>query len=481
MRNVIIVIVMVVICLALRVKANDEVVTRIYISGDTSIVITDKLKFDKESIKGIIERIIEKERADGFLYAQISLDSLKENRQIVELYASNRFGPRVKIEKIIYNGLKRTDKNIISKIINIKQYDYLNSDILKEIELKVGSIPFLKFNPPVKIGSREGYTSFDAIFNFSEKKSVYFEGGGGYVPNSDSKYFYNLKLKFNNLFGRGKQVEILSVQPDDSRKELKIEYQQPLFLFGVGYYTALVSIRDFRSEFYEFNLNTGYRFEINNNINTNFSISWKNAEIDFSDLSYDSYNLTFGIEKGYLLENLTVPFLYSNWNITFGYRRYDTVPENQNRSFNETRVNIENHLNLNLFAGIYSMIKIRYYGLETNESIPPLSEKYFIGGNNYLRGYRNDQFDVIRTAILNFEPGLQLSSLRAFLFYDYAFLSDRFSDQAQQIETKDSFKSGYGLGVQLFDLEKDIKISIGWNQDISFNQARLILEFSSEI
>ncbi|RKX18082.1 MAG: hypothetical protein DRP35_09825, partial [Candidatus Zixiibacteriota bacterium] len=81
----------------------------------------------------------------------------------------------------------------------------------------------------------------------------------------------------------------------------------------------------------------------------------------------------------------------------------------------------------------------------------------------------------------NFEPGLQLSSLRAFLFYDYAFLSDRFSDQAQQIETKDSFKSGYGLGVQLFDLEKDIKISIGWNQDISFNQARLILEFSSEI
>ncbi|MEA1980329.1 MAG: hypothetical protein U9N54_05075, partial [candidate division Zixibacteria bacterium] len=236
-----------------------------------------------------------------------------------------------------------------------------------------------------------------------------------------------------------------------------------------------------RSEFYEFNLNTGYGFEINNNFNTSFSISWKNAEIDLTGLSYNSYNLKFGIERGYLSENLTAPFLYSNWNITFGYRKYDSNPENQNIAFNETRVNIENQFNFNLFSKVYSIVKIRYYGLETNESLPPLSEKYFIGGNNYLRGYRNDQFAVIRTAILNFEPSLQYSSIKAFLFYDFAFLNDRLNNQAQQIETKDSFKSGYGLGVQLFDSEKDIKISVGWNQDISFNQARLILDFSSEI
>ena len=468
-------------CLTLRVKAIDDIFTKIYISGDTSIVITDKLRFDEISIRGIIERIIKKERTDGYLYAQLSLDSLMENKKIVELYLSNRLGPKLKIENLIYKGLKRTDKNIISKIINIKQYDYLNPYILKAIELKASYIPFLKFYPPVKVSAREGYTSFDAILNFSEKKAVYFEGGGGYVPDSDSKYFYNLKLKFNNLFGQGKQVEILSIQPDDSRKELKIGYQQPLFLFGAGYYSANVAIRDFRSEFYEFNLSTGYRFEINHNINTNFSISWKNVEIDLGELSYNSYNLTFGIEKGYLLENLSAPFLYSNWNITFGYRKYDTAPENQTPGFNETRVCIENHLKFKLLGQIYSSVKIRYFGLETNESMPPLSEKYFIGGNNYLRGYRNDQFAVIRTAILNLEPGLQFSSFKAFIFYDYAFLNDRFTNQAQQIETEDSFKSGYGLGVQLFDSEKDVKISVGWNQDISFNQARLILEFSSEI
>ena len=122
-----------------------------------------------------------------------------------------------------------------------------------------------------------------------------------------------------------------------------------------------------------------------------------------------------------------------------------------------------------------------YVGLETNESLPPPAELYYIGGPGTIRGYRNEQFAAIRSAYATLEPRLRFDSGYLFVFYEGAYINNRVAAGDGGTRADEFYRSSYGVGGAVIDGSRSVRISLGWNPEASFDQPRLSLEFSSEI
>jgi outer membrane protein insertion porin family len=92
---------------------------------------------------------------------------------------------------------------------------------------------------------------------------------------------------------------------------------------------------------------------------------------------------------------------------------------------------------------------IGIHGRELRGDNTDLSDLYFLGGANSLRGYKEKQFQGNRILWLNLEYRLLLSNRSfAFLFFDDGYFL-RNEDRQKNIPENSSFKIGYGFGLNI--------------------------------
>ncbi|HKK20290.1 MAG TPA: BamA/TamA family outer membrane protein [candidate division Zixibacteria bacterium] len=455
------------------------------ISGDTTYRTTPAIPFVAEQVNAYLENILDLERNKGYLYASLTVDSISKHAAGVNVIASLIRGPLMRLAGLEFSGLKRTDPTLLRKYLPVDSGAPLTQDRLDNLESEASAVPFVTFQPPARIEPLPGYTGASVKLDFVEPRQVNIEGGGGYLPGNKSVVVWNLKLDFKNPFGGGRNFNVLSEKRETRRQLLDVGYDQPIFLLGRGTLGGSVSTRDYRDQFYEFAASAGYETALSPDFTAGLKLSGRSVEPATNEPSYSSYTAAFSIARTTLRRNLNPRSGFSGrWNIGFDFRSYSTDSLGQQQtqsSFNEVR----NEINADYYRPLAQSFLIHfglgYRGLETAQQLPPLSELYFVGGPGTVRGFRNEQYTAVRTGFGSVEPRYRFETGYLFLFYDGAYISNRIADSAGSVNTHVDYINGYGFGVAVVNSLRSIKLSLGWNPDIPFDQPQFSIEISSSI
>jgi len=458
---------------------------RFEISGDTICSIDASGPFTQLNLEESMRSVLGPFTSDGYYYASGRVKELTRDGPAVTVGVELRQGPLVTIDKLQFTGLSRTRDKSLRRYLSLGEGDLLTDESLERAEKGAASIPFVRFHPPVEINPRQGYTSADLLLRFSEQRPFLIEGGIGYTSGIDSRFVWSLDMTFNNLFGQGRLVKLLSERREKGRTVLDLQYRQPVFWLGLDAVSAGVRTRDYRDQFYEFAAEAGYRLGLDVGFALGLDVAWRSVESSLDTPSHSSISGKFSLIRN-SLDNQTNPAAGIDLalSISYSYRKYDfgklsnpTGPS----VFYETRNAVTLQFYRRLTSTLVGHLGLNYRGLETDEDLPPLSELVFVGGPTTLRGFRNDQFAAIRTAYGTVEPHLCFSNGFVFAFYDAAYLNNRVAGGPGEVKTEESYEAGYGLGFAIEKAGRLVKLSFGWNRRVSFDQPRLSVEFSSDI
>jgi hemolysin activation/secretion protein len=253
----------------------------------------------------------------------------------------------------------------------------------------------------------------------------------------------------------------------------------------VGDLQFQAATRDYREQFYEFSLEGTGAVRLNDEITGSITLGWKNVRPTADLPAYSRFSAQFSIERK-ILDDRIIPMngLSLRWSVSYVYRSYAleslaAAPERS--SFNETRTVVAIDWYRKLKGVLGEHFGLNYVGLETSESLPPISELFFLGGPGTLRGFRTEQFTAIRAAYGTAEPQLHFTGGVLFAFYDAAYLSNRMADFEGGIRTHGTYRHGYGVGLAFFDAHRAVKLSMGWNPEVTFDQPRLTVELTSDL
>lgn len=453
--------------------------------NDSSSQSDIRLPFTGENLEKVIDLRVSNDRNAGYFYSTATVRKVSREGNDVSVEILLNSGPRLFVSGSIYHGLSRTAPDLIDRYLSLDSGDVIVEKKLRDSERRAAEIPFVLFTPPVNVRPLPGYTRADLEYNFMEKKQVLISGGAGYVPGASSSLVWNLDLAFQNLFGGGRRARFLSERREEQKQILDITYRQPLFVFGVGDVGFDVATRDYRDQFYEFSLSTDYRTRLSNSFSAGLRLGWRSVEPSTNDPSYNAFASNFTIESS-TVDNTFNPSSGTSlaWTISFSYRRYsdDSLAARPVRTgFNETRTMVKAQWYQRLKASLIGHVRLEFLGLQTAEELPPVSELFLIGGPPAIRGFRNEQFAAIRTAYGTLEPHVRFDSGYLFVFYDGAYINNRIRSVAGEVVTEEFFRNSYGLGAAIVDRGRTVKLAVGWNPELPFDQPRLSLEFSSEI
>ncbi|NOY89157.1 MAG: BamA/TamA family outer membrane protein, partial [FCB group bacterium] len=463
-------------------------VKKIIIQTDSVLEISVDLPFNRQKVERFLNFKLKEYYQQGYLYSSFKTSKIIKKKHFITIVGNLSLGPQLVLDKKIIKGLKRTDPAIVKKYVPFKSGEVLNDKNMISAENGARAVPFLSFEPPLKIVPRPGYTQADLVFRFLERKQVQIEGGGGYIPNSSSSLVWNVKLGFQNLFGKGKRITLYSEKKEENHQLLNIKYTQPVFVFGLGSLHLGVATRDYRNLFYEFTLNGKYQTHFTPNFSAGIGFEWHSVEPTGNALPYHTFTANFTFERN-SLNNLLNPShgLHIIWTIGYSFRSYavnnaDSVSIPQGKSsFNETRNVVKLDWYKNIFKSFDNYTGLKIFDFETAEPLPPVSELFFIGGPGTIRGFRNEQFTAMRSLIGTVEPRWRFSNSYLFLFLDGVYLNNHIPDGNNNYKVDEFYRFGYGWGMAFIQNNRSLKMSFGWNRDLRFDQPRLSVEFFSDL
>jgi len=455
------------------------------VTADSSYDVEVMAPFTRETLDKAVERLLTRLHNQGHYFARATIGKIEEADRQVTIELTLHPGPLTTVAGKTYLGLDRTRPDVIDMYLPVSPGDTLTDALIERTEQAALEIEFADFVPPLMIRPRAGFTETDLEFRFRERKQIRFLGGGGYIPDDATGLVWNLDLTLTNIFGDGRQVGLRSERREKGRTVLDVRYQQPLFIMGVGQLGLKIATRDYRDRFYEFSLGSEYNTRLGQSFVTGLELGWKRVEpaVDLAGYSRFAAAYSIGLSK---LDNRQNPSRGSDlaWMITFAHRRYSSdsvIVKPERIVFNETRTNVSLRFYYPLLNSLIGHLGLGYSGMETSETFPPESELTFIGGPGTLRGYRNEQFLAQRTATGTVEPRLRFDQGYLFVFYDAAYINRPIPDIDGNARTDELYRYGYGFGVELLNSEKSLKLSLGWNRDLAFDQPRISIQFAADI
>ncbi len=467
------------------VTANQRyLLEKLVIVGDTGYEYSSGGFFIQTSFEKAVKNVLKHYYNQGYYYARANIAEVAFNENRVQVILNINKGPSVTVSRNDFTGLKHVPPDFVSRYLPLSEGDTLREELIRQAEKTAAEIPFITFLPPVSIHPEPGYNQATVRFDFLEPGQFRFVGGGGYIPDDPTGLVWNINLTLRHLFGPGRQVAFYSERREKGRNILDFTYQQPFFILGVDYAEFGLKTRDYRDQFYEFAMKTAYKTRIQPGLQAGLSVGWKRVEPATGAGGYTLFSSGFTLERCHLADRFNPLGGYTlAWNISYAYRRYssDTLREIKTLAYNDTRTELSIHIYQSTIRPLVMHLGLNYNGLESGENLLPLSELYFIGGPGTLRSFRNEQFTAQRTAFGTVEPRFRFQQGYLFIFYDAAYINYKRTGQDKTIALEELYRWGYGLGLALSDRKRSLKLSLGWNEELKFNQPRLAIELSADL
>ncbi len=458
---------------------------RIVVTGDSTFNIRVHDYISRDNLEDQIEDRLRQLYDQGFHYASLQITGVRRDGLSIEVDATLNRGPVVMVADVRYLGLERSRPEQIARLLPIRRGDTLTHEALRATEAAADRIGYVTFRPPIRVQPEPGYQAAVLELQFDEKKQFRIEGTGGYIPDNSTGLVWSLQMGFTNMFGDGRQARMLSERREKGRNSLALEYRQPLFLVGMGELTVSAATRDYRDQFYEFTASSQYSSGFRSGWEGTLGLAFKSVTPADGQPSFRRYTATVSMSHGELLPlNNPIRGWSLSWSVAYAHRRYSgdsLAGDLRQQVLNDTRAAVSLQIVQRVYRRVVMQLKTGYQGYRTTESLPPVSELYLVGGPGSLRGYRNEQFAAIHTATGSVEPRLRFDQGYLFCFYDGAYLNNRVHGDDNSIDTNERYRYGYGLGLAVMEPGRVLRLSLGWNPELPFDQPRLSVEFTADI
>ena len=366
-----------------------------------------------------------------------------------------------KIDQIEIAGNTKTKDYVILRTAGISIGDLYRQKEIDEIPDRLNR---LRFFEPVEEPSYYFNSKNQGILKITikEKQTNNFDGIFGYVPaasDNEKGYFTGyINVSMLNLFGTGRAAAIRWLQENRNSQELELHYLEPwLFNYPFNVQGSLYQ-RKHDSTYVQRSVEGDLEYLASRDVsaslivNTQSTIPTERQNKVFT--VYNSSALTTGInlkidtrddiyspKSGIILVNA---YKFTSKTIN-GPAEYITPDTKLNTNFQRLE------LDFNFFKELFrdQVAALGIHARELRGSDVEISDLYFLGGTNSLRGYREKQFQGNRIFWSNLEYRYLLTRRTfAFLFFDTGYYL-RNADPVNNIAEISDFKIGYGFGLNL--------------------------------
>jgi len=443
--------------------------------------------FDESVFDNDVDRVLSFYSDNGYPMASVSpADFVVENGKL-NLKVQINAGPIVKIGKIQIDGLKKTKEKIILRELPVRSGNTFDQRNIDETERLLNNIGYFRSVNPISFTQAEN-DSVNLNVSVIEGPTGRFNGLLGYNPSEDgeSKLVGILEATEMNLLGTGRQISILTRFGLTDIYELT--YQEPWLLgspvdVGIHFQTTSKSDTPTQQKVTEREASLSGTIRMIEFIEGSLGLTYKkiNSSVlqpdDNTILNNNGSLLSFKDEKEEFHLSSLIPHPLEEPLLSNG-RKYGIILTLKRDSrdyfvnpikgrldrigFEFSRGDfkiIKTWVDLNQYFKIYSQ-QVLALGIHAGRiwgNNIPLTELFYLGGANTLRGYNEDMFRGEGRIYTNLEYRfLAGRNSQFFMFFDSGTVYNRSEHNGLS-----SLKSGYGFGMRLESVNGLISIDYG--------------------
>lgn len=340
--------------------------------------------------KGYLTPISDNTEGKLLIDPEIEID--RANKQVALTYSIREGVPHT-LARVAITGNKITRDKVIRRELAIQEGDLIDSSQLEKSQRDIFNLGLFE---DVKLSLKDGDTpnTVDLDVAVVERQTGSFNFGGGW--SSVDKFVFSGDLAYANLFGLAHQVTF-SATLGSTTQVFNLNYTMPRFLDS----KYLVGIDAYKTdhEYDAYNsasVGGGIRFGRKLYKNLFGTLKYEYKEVDISDIEEDASSIIKSSEGLSRTSSATGIFRYSSINNVL-------LPTKGMRTILETEyagglLGAENNFykidfTHNMYFPLYHDIALRLKGEagyieEFGDSDEvPISERFFAGGANTIRGY----------------------------------------------------------------------------------------------
>ena len=431
----------------------DKVITNIPSTIKSQIGFKENYLVDKkistDKLKRLIENTLTYCNNNGHPFAFIKLDQTKIHNQSISLDLNLTLGPLVTIDSIILNPEIIDQKKTIQQIINIKNGDVFNQNLINEISTRIKETPYMmEINTP----EYEFINNKVSLFiNAKNRPANFINGILGVQPQNDGSIDItgDANVKFINGLKKGETISLKWRKMYAQSQSLNSIIELPYLLnSSFGFFNNLDMLKK-DSTFFNISNKIGstYSFTEKSKLGLYYLFSRSNLLTTVNDINFNSTAInSFGIV--YKLDKLDYKFnprkgFFSSGDLQFGFKNIssasDTLIEKNNSS------NYQFDLTLASYIPIRNKSTIKL-ACNFGSIINPIlyeNELYRIGGLNLLRGFDEESLWASSYLIGSIEYRLILEqNSNLFVFFDGGWIEKKLTH-----EYINDIPYGFGAGI----------------------------------
>jgi outer membrane protein insertion porin family len=421
---------------------------------------------DSKTFNQDISQILSLYEAKGYPFVTITVKDIEayseNNKEKLRIKIKIDENEKTRIDKIIIEGNTSTKENVITREVRLGKNNTVSRETLFDIKSRLENLRYFETVDVPKILKYKNSTVL--LIRVTEGNTNTFDGILGYVPPStdiDKGYVTGLvNISLRNLFGTGRKVEARFQKEIRTTQELELKYFEP-WLLG-----------------YPLNVNIGFLQRIEDTIfvkrtlglsaeallSKNFSVSaLGNVERVIPTVGADQVAFFAVFDSRMVSGGIEIKFDNRDYvyNPLSGILYKTSYTVGQKRVYNAglfTGLNIPPDFTVQKF-----FVDLEFYhsffrrqstlfGAHGGEIKSPELENadYFrFGGNNNVRGYRDNQFLASRVIWGNMEFRYSLTRKTfASLFYDMGYYRKP-EDNIAKTPLEQALIFGYGVGIRV--------------------------------
>lgn len=464
--------------ITLDISEGDVIdIGKINITGNKSIS-TEKILSEFETKEGdnlsdaklnrdiiALLKIYEK---SGLPFAKITVDDISiyktgvPEKDMIKIDLNVIENTRITIDQVRIKGNETTKDYVITRELNLDENRTVDTESLLAIKEKLDRLNIFEYVSDPKVYSIKDKDESGLLIEVREGNTNTFDGILGYVPPvegvSDGYLTGLVNISFRNLFGTARKIEAKYFQEVKETQELAFRYFEPYFFdlplnLNLGFLQRIQDSTytkrnlDLKGDFlfsedFTISLVGGYERVIpSDNPNNTIVIA-------------DSRILSSGIQLNYdNRDNIFIPTKGFNYNTFYSYgsKKIFNAAQLQQYGYQDFYSIQRYYIDIEYYYSIIPRLTtlLNIFGGEVRSDKLEESDYFRIGGLNFIRGYRPDQFLASRLVSENFELRYSVSR-KGFLFsfFDAGYYFRPY-DEINNYPEQSGFLFGYGLGIRL--------------------------------
>lgn len=194
--------------------------------------------FDQQKVTEVYNRLLNYFSNNGYPFAQVSLDSINIQNDLISARLNINKGSLYRIDTIIIKGDAKISKEYLSRYLGVPEKSIYNQQTLDRINLRLAELPFIMQSQPYSVTMLN--TGAEINFYLQNRKSNQVNVLVGFLPSNPQVGGKLLvtgeaNLNLRNPFGNGETIGVNWQQLQAKSPRLNLLFQRPyIFHTPVG-------------------------------------------------------------------------------------------------------------------------------------------------------------------------------------------------------------------------------------------------------